>query len=123
MSPRLQWMHGKFVLLSDLTKQDTEARTNLVEKCAMALLPDRRHVEAEELVMQVMETRKRTLSDEHPDTLTTMSNSAAVLSHQGKYNSAEDVDRKARTVFTLNGVVHAQNTVGRTFWWIRGWLK
>jgi hypothetical protein len=39
--------------------------------------------EAEELEMQVMETRKKVLGQEHPDTLTSMNNLAFTLKSQG----------------------------------------
>ena len=40
--------------------------------------------EAEELELQVMETSKRVLSDEHPSTLTSMANLAATYRNQGR---------------------------------------
>jgi tetratricopeptide (TPR) repeat protein len=40
--------------------------------------------EAEELFVQVMETRKRVLGAEHPDTLTSMSNLAFTWKRQGR---------------------------------------
>lgn len=48
----------------------------LILECAMALLSDGRYNEAEDLQAQVMETRKRVLGDEHPDTLLIMGNRA-----------------------------------------------
>ncbi|KAF2646947.1 hypothetical protein K491DRAFT_583690, partial [Lophiostoma macrostomum CBS 122681] len=38
--------------------------------------------------VQVMETRKRVLGDEHPDTLTSMNNLAFILKSQGFINKA-----------------------------------
>jgi hypothetical protein len=40
--------------------------------------------EAEELEVQVMETRKRVLGAEHPNTLTSMNNFAFTLKEQGR---------------------------------------
>jgi hypothetical protein len=40
-------------------------------------LSDGQYKEAEELFVEVMETRKRVLSDEHPDTLSSMANLAS----------------------------------------------
>ena len=40
--------------------------------------------EAEELDVQVMETRKRVLGEEHPDTLTSMNNLAFTWKAQGR---------------------------------------
>ncbi|KAF2268799.1 hypothetical protein CC78DRAFT_454713, partial [Lojkania enalia] len=41
--------------------------------------------EAEELEVQVMETRKRVLKDEHPHTLTSMANLASTYRNQGRW--------------------------------------
>jgi hypothetical protein len=43
----------------------------------MTLYSDGRFKEAEELFVQVMETRKRVLREDHPDTLTSMANLAS----------------------------------------------
>ncbi|ERF69453.1 hypothetical protein EPUS_07857 [Endocarpon pusillum Z07020] len=48
--------------------------------------------EAEELVVQVMETRKRVLGQEHPDTLTIMANLALTYSNQGRWKEAEELE-------------------------------
>jgi Tetratricopeptide repeat len=45
--------------------------------------------EAEELFVQVVETRKRVLGEEHPDTLTSMNNFAFTL--KGRGQSAEAI--------------------------------
>jgi tetratricopeptide (TPR) repeat protein len=86
--------HAKSALSSDLIEQDNEARTNLVWKCAMTFLTDGRWREAEELFVKVMEMRKSALGDEHPETLTTMSNLALALDNQGKYEAAEAMNRQ-----------------------------
>ena len=44
--------------------------------------------EAEELEVQVMETRKRVLGAAHPDTLTSMKNLASTFCHQGRWKEA-----------------------------------
>jgi hypothetical protein len=44
--------------------------------------------EAEELQVQVMQTRKRVLGDEHPDTLTSMHNLAFTLQSQARRKEA-----------------------------------
>ncbi|KAF2808526.1 uncharacterized protein BDZ99DRAFT_57412 [Mytilinidion resinicola] len=51
--------HATFALSSSLTSQENEAKTKLGWKCATALYNDGRWKEAEELDVQVMETRKR----------------------------------------------------------------
>lgn len=59
-----------------------------VWKCAEALLSDGQYHEAKELFLQVMETRKRVLGDEHPDTLTSMNNLVFTLKSRGFMNKA-----------------------------------
>ncbi|KAI4087290.1 MAG: hypothetical protein L6R37_008337 [Teloschistes peruensis] len=48
--------------------------------------------EAEELQVQVMETRARVLGEEHPDTLTSMANLASTYRDQGRWKEAEGLD-------------------------------
>ncbi|KAF1975254.1 hypothetical protein BU23DRAFT_435962, partial [Bimuria novae-zelandiae CBS 107.79] len=55
---------------------------------AMTLYSDGRYEEAEELEVQVMETRKRVLGEEHPDTLTSMNNLAFTQQCQARYTEA-----------------------------------
>ena len=50
--------------------------------------------EAEELFAQVMETRKRALGEEHPDTLTSMANLASTYRNQGRWKEAEELQAK-----------------------------
>jgi hypothetical protein len=57
-------------------EEEEEESLKLAQRCAMTLYSDGRYVEAEELQVQVMQTRKRVLGDEHPDTLTSMNNLA-----------------------------------------------
>ncbi|KAJ0100736.1 hypothetical protein J7T55_000106 [Diaporthe amygdali] len=47
--------------------------------------------EAESLFVQVMETLKRVLGEEHPDTLTSMSNLASTYGNQGRWSEAESL--------------------------------
>jgi hypothetical protein len=44
--------------------------------------------EAEELQVQVLETSKRVLTDEHPDTLISMHNLASTLQSQARHEEA-----------------------------------
>jgi hypothetical protein len=48
--------------------------------------------EAEELEVQVMETRKRVLGDEHLHTLSSMANLAATYRIQGRWKEAEELE-------------------------------
>ena len=45
--------------------------------------------EAEKLQVVVMETTKRVLGNEHPDTLTCMADLAATFQNQGRWDEAE----------------------------------
>ncbi|KAF2201277.1 hypothetical protein GQ43DRAFT_371863, partial [Delitschia confertaspora ATCC 74209] len=47
--------------------------------------------DAEELFMQVMETRKRMLGEEHPDMLTSMTNQVSTFWNQGRWKEAEEL--------------------------------
>jgi len=48
--------------------------------------------EAEELEVQVMETRKRVLGVEHPSTLTSMANLESTYRNQGRWEEAEELE-------------------------------
>ena len=47
---------------------------------------------AEELFVQVMETRKKKLGADHPDTLTSMANLASTYRNQGRWEAAEELE-------------------------------
>jgi tetratricopeptide repeat protein len=51
-----------------------------------------REDKAETLKKHVMETRKRVLGAEHPDTLTSMANLASTNRNQGRWKEAEDLE-------------------------------
>ncbi|RYN15861.1 hypothetical protein AA0115_g12732, partial [Alternaria tenuissima] len=94
-SNRSKWRrllpHAQYALSHSPTDDDDEERLELASKCAIALYSDGRYEEAEELEVQVMETRKRVLSDEHPDTLTSMGNLALTYCNQGRWKEAEEL--------------------------------
>ena len=50
------------------------------------------YTEAENLQVVAMETTKRVLGDEHPDTLTSMANLAVTFHNQGRWNEAEKLE-------------------------------
>ncbi|KAF1965815.1 HET-domain-containing protein [Bimuria novae-zelandiae CBS 107.79] len=81
--------HTQYALSHRPTDDDDKDRLDLSWKCAMALYRDGRYEEAEELFVQVMETRKRVLGEEHPDTLTSMANLASTYRNQGRWKEAE----------------------------------
>jgi hypothetical protein len=73
------------VLSHSPTDDSDEERLDLVQKCASALYSDGRYEEAEKLQVQVMETRKRVLGDEHPNTLITMHSLAFSLQSRARH--------------------------------------
>jgi tetratricopeptide (TPR) repeat protein len=97
-SDRSKWRrllpHAQYVM-SYSEKNDDKKRSNLAHRCAIALLNDGQYKAAEELLVQVMETKRRTLGHKHHNTLTSISNLASVLSRQGKYEEAEKMHRWA----------------------------
>ncbi|KAF2726855.1 HET-domain-containing protein, partial [Polyplosphaeria fusca] len=76
--------HTKYILTHSSAEKESGDRLELARKCAMALYNDGRWTEAEQLDVQVMETRKRVLGDEHPDTLTSIANLASTYRNQGR---------------------------------------
>jgi tetratricopeptide (TPR) repeat protein len=95
-SNRSKWRrllpHVQYALSHSLMDDDNEERLDLAWKCARALYSDGRYEEAEELEVQVMQTRKRVLGDEHPKTLIIMGNLAATYSDQGRWQEAEELE-------------------------------
>ncbi|KAF2022729.1 hypothetical protein EK21DRAFT_82553, partial [Setomelanomma holmii] len=55
--------------------------------------------EAEGLFVQVMETFKRMLGDDHPSTLTSMANLASTLWDQGRWKEAEELEVQVMETF------------------------
>ncbi|KAF2834451.1 kinesin light chain 3 [Patellaria atrata CBS 101060] len=84
--------HVKYALSHSLVEQEGGNRLTLAWKYAMTLYSDGRYNESEELFVQVMETRKRVLGDEHPDTLTSMANLASTFWNQGRWKEAEELE-------------------------------
>ena len=83
-------------LLSHITT--AQRRSNLssitsqkkgIAEFALAFSEAGRWTEAEKLNMQVMETMKRVLGEEHPDTLTSIANLASTYWNQGRWTEAE----------------------------------
>ncbi|KAI0388617.1 hypothetical protein F5Y17DRAFT_191065, partial [Xylariaceae sp. FL0594] len=99
--------HAKYALANSLSGQEDEARINLAEKCALTLVTDGRYNEAEELFVQVMETRKRVLGAEHPDTLASMANLASTYSNQGRWKEAEELE--VQVIKTIKRVLGAEH--------------
>ena len=51
-----------------------------------------RWTEAEKIEVQVVETSRRVLGDEHPETLTSMANLASTYWNQGRWTEAEKIE-------------------------------
>ena len=65
--------------------------------------------------MQVIETRKTVLGQEHPDTLTSMSNLALTYQSQGRWKEAEELEVQVmQTSLTVLGEEHP-DTLALTF--------
>ncbi|KAK7177485.1 kinesin light chain [Paraphaeosphaeria sporulosa] len=95
-SNRSKWRrllpHAQYALSHSPADDDDQERLRLAWKCAMTLYDDGRYEEAEELQVQVMQTMKRVLGDEHPDTLTRMANLASTYWNQGRWKEAEELE-------------------------------
>ena len=59
---------------------------------ASTYLNQGRWAEAEQLQVQVLETRKRVLGEEHPDLLASMGNLASTYWNQGRLKEAEQLE-------------------------------
>ncbi|KAI4940161.1 hypothetical protein J4E86_011127 [Alternaria arbusti] len=94
-SNRSKWRrllpHAQYALSHSPADDDHEARLRLASKCATTLFSDGRYEEAEELQVQVMQARKRVLTNEHPMTLKSIGNLAATYSTQGRWKEAEEL--------------------------------
>ncbi|USP76210.1 kinesin light chain 3 [Curvularia clavata] len=94
-SNRSKWRrllpHAQHALSHSLADSNDEKILNLASKCARTLFSDGRYKEAEELNVQVMQTRKRVLGEEHPNTLTSMGNLASTYWRQGRWKEAGEL--------------------------------
>jgi tetratricopeptide (TPR) repeat protein len=94
-SNRSKWRrllpHVQYTLSHSSADDNEEERLWLVSKCAATLYSEGRWEEAEELQVQVMQTMKRVLIDEHPDTLISMDNLASTYWNQGRWKEAEEL--------------------------------
>ncbi|KAJ6126484.1 hypothetical protein N7523_002096 [Penicillium sp. IBT 18751x] len=78
--------------------------------------------EAEQLFVQVMETRKTKLGVDHPDTLTSMANLALTYGNQGRWDEAEQLNMQVmETRKTKLGVDHPDTltsmaNLASTYW-------
>jgi hypothetical protein len=88
-SNRSKWRrllpHAQHALSYSLTDDDDKERLKFASKCARTLYSDGLYKEAEELEVQVMQTRKRVLRNDHLSTLTSMHNLAFTLQSQARH--------------------------------------
>jgi tetratricopeptide (TPR) repeat protein len=105
--------HASYVLGSNSTKKDDEARTSLMQRVAGCLDVDGRWKEAGELAAQVMETSVRVLGEEHPVTLASIGNLASAYRNQGRWKEAEELEvRVIETMLRVAGVEHPYTLTG-----------
>jgi tetratricopeptide (TPR) repeat protein len=94
-SNRSKWRrllpHVQYTLSHSSADDDDEERLWLLSKCAATLYNEGRWEEAEELEVQVLQTSKRVLTDEHPYTLTSMANLALTYMNQRRWKEAEEL--------------------------------
>jgi tetratricopeptide (TPR) repeat protein len=95
-SNRSKWrrllQHAKCALSYGFAEGEDVEWLDLAWKTAMALYSDGRYNEAEELFVQVMETRKAKLGADHPYTLTSIANLASTYRNQGRWDAAEELE-------------------------------
>jgi hypothetical protein len=84
--------HTQYALLHSRTEDDDGEGLDLMRKYSEALYRDGRYKEVEELEVQITETTKRVLGDEHPDTLSSMANLATTYWKQGRWKEAEELE-------------------------------
>ncbi|KAI9776224.1 MAG: hypothetical protein M1816_005406, partial [Peltula sp. TS41687] len=99
--------HARYVLESGVIENGVEERTRLLRKSSLCLYSDGRYNEAEESFSQTLETDKRVLGVEHPDTLISMGNLALTYSKQGRWKEAEELEMQVmETRKKVLGVEH-----------------
>ncbi|KAF2183895.1 kinesin light chain, partial [Zopfia rhizophila CBS 207.26] len=87
---RMYLPHARYALEMEENGSEGE-KSGLLWKFAMCTYSDGRYNESEQVFVQVMETRKRVLGEEHPDTLSSMGNLASTYRNQGRWKEAEEL--------------------------------
>jgi tetratricopeptide (TPR) repeat protein len=79
-------------VLSRTNRANEEERLELARKCAMALFSDGQYERSKELQVEVMQTSKRVLGNDHPYTLSSMAHLAVTFRSQGRWEEAKMLD-------------------------------
>jgi len=114
--------HVYYALESHLVNKDGEKILALRWRYGNCLYKDGRWKEAEESFTQIIETKKRKLGADHPDTLTGMNKLALAYRRQGRWDAAEELQVQvikmrektlgADHLDTLSSI----NNLASTFW-------
>ncbi|EUC50143.1 hypothetical protein COCMIDRAFT_82712 [Bipolaris oryzae ATCC 44560] len=84
--------HTKYALLYRSPEAEDVEWVGLVSKYAKALYRDGHYNEAEVLFIQVTDSRRRVLGDEHPSTLICVANLSSTYAKQGRWKEVENLD-------------------------------
>jgi tetratricopeptide (TPR) repeat protein len=104
--------HARYVLASNAQNRDLEDAVSLRHSVGFCLLVDGKYSDAEELFVQVMETRKRVLGIEHPDTLLGIGNLASTYRDQGRLKEAKELELQViETRKRVLGIEHPDTLV------------
>ncbi|KAJ5970810.1 FabD/lysophospholipase-like protein [Penicillium vulpinum] len=93
MHRRLYIAHAQYAVCVE--KKCSKEEVDLAGKCGACLRYDGRYREAKSMYQIVLEYREKVLGPDHPDTLTSVSNLALVLSRLGEYEEAEALHQRA----------------------------
>ncbi|RYP78486.1 hypothetical protein DL771_000439 [Monosporascus sp. 5C6A] len=85
---RVYFPHARYVLASNPPEG---IKDRLLEKFGLCLLHDGRYIEAEDIFLQLIGTRKSLLGQEHPSTLASMGNLASTFWSQERCKEAEEL--------------------------------
>jgi tetratricopeptide (TPR) repeat protein len=91
---RLYLAHALYLLEQNSLEWDSKKRKELIWRVTGCLYYDGRYKEVEPWYLQVMETNKAVLGEEHPDTLVSMGNLASTYRNQGRWKEAEELHTK-----------------------------
>ncbi|KAL2803418.1 hypothetical protein BJX63DRAFT_425293 [Aspergillus granulosus] len=83
--------HALFLFEKNEFQERQEQYIDCIEKVGASLHSDGRYNEAGDLLIRVMETRKKALGLENPNTLTSINNLASTYQDQGRWKEAEEL--------------------------------